>query len=70
MTAHDTAPIILWRTSLGGTVATEAPTTAHVTSTYAAGHKPAASDRDSDADTPRQTAHATSVKFRRPERRP
>jgi hypothetical protein len=70
MTAHDTAPIIRWRTALGGTVATEAPTTAHVTSTYAAGHEPAASDRDSDADTPRQTTRSTPVKFGRPGRRP
>jgi len=35
MTAHDTAPIILWRTALGGTAATAAPTTAHDTYTYA-----------------------------------
>lgn len=70
MTAHDKAPIILWRTALGGTVATGAPTTAHDTYSYTTGHEPSASDRDSDADTPRQTAHTTSVKFRRPDRRP
>lgn len=72
MTAHDTAPIILWRIALGGTVTTEAPTTAHNTYPYpyATGHEPPASDRDSDADTPRQTAHATSVNFGRRERRP
>jgi hypothetical protein len=69
MTAHDTALIILWRTALCGTVATGA-TTAHDTDTDATGHEPPASDRDSDADTPRQTAHTTSVKFGRPERRP
>lgn len=70
MAAHDTASIILWRTALGGTVATEAPKAAHDTYTCATGHEPPASDRDSDADTPRQTAHTTSVKFGRPHRRP
>jgi len=70
MTAHDKAPIILWRTALGGTIATEAPTTAHDTYASATDLELPASDPDSAADTPRQTAHATSVKFRRPERRP
>ena len=70
MTAHDTAPIIRWRTALGGTVATEASTTAHDTYPFATGHEPPASDRDSDADAPRQTAHAAPVKFGRRERRP
>jgi hypothetical protein len=70
MTAHDTAPIILWRTALGGMVATDAPTTALDTYTSATGHEPPASDRDSDVDTPRQTADTTTVKFGRPDRRP
>lgn len=70
MTAHDTAPMILWRTALGGAIATKAPTTAHDTYTPATDLGPPASDRDSDADTPRQTAHTTSVKLGRPDWRP
>jgi hypothetical protein len=63
MTAHDTAPIILWRTALGGTVAAEAPTTAQDTCVSATDLELPASDRDSAADTPRQNAHTTSAKF-------
>ena len=70
MTAHDTAPIILWRIALSDTAATEAPTTALDADTYATGHEPPASDRDNDADTPRQTADTTWMKFGRPDRRP
>ena len=65
MTNHDTASIILWRTTLGGTVATEKP---KATPTYATADEPPASDRDSDADTPRQTTRTTTVNFGHPDR--
>jgi len=40
------------------------------TFTYATAHDPTAADRESDADTPRQTTHTTLVIFGHPDRRP
>lgn len=65
MTPHDTASSILRRTILDGTVATKKPEATH---TYATADEPPASDRDTDADTPRQTTRTTTVNFGHPDR--